>query len=29
MNIWEYHVDDASFILCEENFSVDWNQKKG
>ena len=24
MNIWEYHVDDASFILCEENFSVYW-----
>ena len=29
MNIWEYHVDDASFILCEENFSVYWTRRKG
>ena len=28
MNIWEYHVDDASFILCEENFSVYWTAKR-
>ena len=29
MNIWEYHVDDASFILCEENFAVYWTRRKG
>ena len=29
MNIWEYHVDDASFILCEETFSVYWTRRKG
>ena len=29
MNIWEYHVDDASFIVCEENFSVYWTRRKG
>ena len=29
MNIWEYHVDDASFILCEEKFSVYWTRRKG
>ena len=29
MNIWEYHVDDASFILCEENLSVYWTRRKG
>ena len=29
MNIWEYHVDDASFILCDKNFSVYWTRRKG